>query len=300
VPSTTLTSKPKTPAHASPGPIQGTVRSLIASLKAAGTPSVAAVYRRHGVLDDTLGVRHADLAALARRVGVDHDVALALWNTGVHEARLLATHVADTARLTQDQVSRWAAEVRDYVVDDALAKLAAQLPQAQDLALAWIRRSEEYVSAAGWTVVGLLAKQGRLAESEARRLLALIGQTIHEAPNRTRYAMNTALIGIGGYLETLRDAALATARAIGPVQVDHGETGCKTPEAAVYIAKMAARDAATKKTPTVRPARAAKAAARPRRTGAAMKTAGSRRVAVAPKKATTAPATRGARAARKR
>jgi hypothetical protein len=139
--------------------------------------------------------------------------------------------------------------------------------------------------------------------------------------------MNTALISIGGYLETLRDAALATARAIGPVQVDHGETGCKTPEAAVYIAKMAARDAATKKTPTVRPARAAKAAARPRRTGAAMKTAGSRRVAVAPKKATatpvrtasaakkpagprraavatkkatTAPATRGARAARKR
>lgn len=236
----------KTPRSALPGPIQATVRSVLDALKAAGKPSTAAVYRRHGVEDEVLGVLTTDLTSLAKRVGVDHEVALGLWGTGVHEARLLATRVADTARLTQDEVNRWAGEVRDYVVDDALAQMTVRLPQAQELALQWIRRSEEFVSAAGWTVIGLLAKQGRLAESEARRLLAQIGRTIHDAPNRTRHTMNTALISIGGYLEALRDAALATARAIGPVEVDHGETGCKTPDAAEYIAKMAARGARKK------------------------------------------------------
>jgi 3-methyladenine DNA glycosylase AlkD len=79
---------------------------VLDALKAAGTPSVAAAYRRHRVLDDALGVRHAHLTALANRVGVAREVAPALWSTGVHLARLLATRVADTARLTQP----WLAE----------------------------------------------------------------------------------------------------------------------------------------------------------------------------------------------
>jgi hypothetical protein len=203
-------------------------------------------------------------------VGVNHDVAMGLWSTGVHEARLLATRVADTARLTSEQVTAWAAEATDYGVEDAVAHVAARLPQAQDLAMEWIRRGEEFVSAAGWTVIGLLAAQGRLAEAEARQLLAQIGRGIHEAPNRTRYAMNGALIGIGGYLEALRDVALATARAIGPVHVDHGQTGCKTPDASDYIAKMAARRRAPASRAGSPRAKAAAPAAKPasRRTAA--------------------------------
>jgi hypothetical protein len=54
--------------------------------------------------------------------------------------------------------------------------------------------------------------------------------------------MNNALIAIGSH-EPLRADALEAARAIGKVEVDHGQTGCKTPDAAAYIGRIAARKA---------------------------------------------------------
>ena len=63
---------------------------------------------------------------------------------------------------------------------------------------------------------------------------------IHSPPNRVRYAMNTALIMIGCRNAFLRAAAIAAARRIGPVEVDHGATGCKTPAAEAYIAQVVA------------------------------------------------------------
>ncbi|MHC4670680.1 MAG: DNA alkylation repair protein, partial [Planctomycetota bacterium] len=102
----------------------------------------------------------------------------------------------------------------------------------------------EWKSAAGWNVVGYLA----LPDTEATDAwlgarLTEIGKTIASAPNRSRHAMNGALISIGGYRPALRDRALEVARAIGKVEVDHGQTGCKTPEAVPYIQKMARRQA---------------------------------------------------------
>jgi hypothetical protein len=70
--------------------------------------------------------------------------------------------------------------------------------------------------------------EGRLAEIE---------RTIHSAPNAQREAMNLALIAIGCRSPALRQAATAAARRIGKVEVDHGDTACKTPDAASYIEK---------------------------------------------------------------
>ena len=68
--------------------------------------------------------------------------------------------------------------------------------------------------------------------------------------------MNLALIAIGIYKPTLRKQAIAAARRIGKVEVDHGETSCKTPDAESYIVKAAARNARprAKKTRSKRPA----------------------------------------------
>ena len=67
--------------------------------------------------------------------------------------------------------------------------------------------------------------------------LSTIGEEIHGRPNRTRYSMNGALIAIGMRNSKLRKQAEATAKKIGPVEVDHGETNCQTPDAVPYIAK---------------------------------------------------------------
>jgi hypothetical protein len=68
-----------------------------------------------------------------------------------------------------------------------------------------------------------------------------IEKQIHRAKNYTRYSMNNAMIAIGGSMPALTATALATARKIGTVDVDHGDTQCATPDATAYIGKMVAR-----------------------------------------------------------
>lgn len=128
------------------------------------------------------------------------------------------------------------------MINDAISGLAARMPAAARLAAEWTSRRAEWPSAAGWNVVAILATGGRLAVAQARPLIDRIAKEIGSAKNRARYSMNNALIAIGGSIPALRDLALGAARAIGPVEVDHGATGCKTPSAEAYITRMAHRN----------------------------------------------------------
>ena len=92
------------------------------------------------------------------------------------------------------------------------------------------------------------------ADAEFEKHLVTIEQQIHKAGNRTRHAMYMTLIAIGIRNDRLRPLALAAAGRIGKVEVDHGETGCKTPDAAAYI-----RNAVERQRKAARP-RAKKAA----------------------------------------
>jgi hypothetical protein len=217
--------------------------AVMRRLRAAGREGTARIYRRHGVRDEVLGVSYASLGAIVKDAGVDHGLALSLWATGVHEARVVATKVADPKRLTRAAAERWLRDARDYVVTDAVSGLAARSDEALAWARLWVESRHEWTSAAGWNVIGLLAMDGRLPVPVGRALLARIEREIVRAPNRTRHSMNGALISIGGRLAELTTAAVEAARRIGPVEVDHGATGCKTPDARAYIARMRARKA---------------------------------------------------------
>jgi 3-methyladenine DNA glycosylase AlkD len=212
----------------------------VAALRKAGKAGTARVYRRHGAQGEVLGVSSAAINALVKKIGVDHALAGQLWKTGIHEARVVATKVADPERVTATDLDRWLAEVSDYILADGVAGLAARAPGGLTAARGWIGAKSEWISATGWSVLGVAAADGRIGEREATRLIGKIQKGIARAPNRTRYSMNNALISIGGGMPALTDSALAAATAIGPVDVDHGETGCKTPDAVTYIPKMVA------------------------------------------------------------
>ena len=80
-----------------------------------------------------------------------------------------------------------------------------------------------------------------LPDEYFERFLSTIESDLHGSPNRVRHEMNSALIAIGIRNPALEEKALAAAARIGKVKVDHGETGCKTPEAAGYIKKAKER-----------------------------------------------------------
>ena len=210
-------------------------------LKTLGTEQTRKTYRRHGASDPLFGVRYADLYVLHKESGVDHALALALFETGNHDARILATLIADPEAFTTKQLDAWQKAAGDYVVNGAITTVAAKSSLAPRIAMRWRKVKAEYRSAAGWGIVASLSAPGTGADDEwLRPLLEEIRAGIATAPNRTRNAMNNALISIGGYREALRAEALAVAKAIGKVEVDHGDTGCKTPDAVPYIKKMAA------------------------------------------------------------
>lgn len=219
-----------------------TFDETIAVLERAGTAQNRTVYARHGVKGAMYGVSYAVQRDLAKKIKVDHTLASQLWETGNHDARILATMVADPAALGRKQLEAWAKELDNYVITDAVASAAARSPQAPAIAKAWIASKQEWISSAGWTVVASLAMKPDSAGDELfEGWLPIIERGIGKAPNRTRHAMNSALIAIGIRSATLEKKAVAAATAIGKVEVDHGETGCKTPDAVPYIRKARAR-----------------------------------------------------------
>jgi len=252
--------------------------TVFSTLREKGKPNTAKTYARHGVKDPSFGVSYADLGKLVKAIKQDHVLACRLWATGNHDARVLATMIADPEAFSTDELDAWLAVCLDYVTEGAIARLTARRKDALVIGLRWIDLPGEFASAAGWFVLSGVAAKGELPEKEAARLLQRIEKKIHGSQNRTRYGMNNTLISIGGYLEPLRERALAAARVIGKVEVDHGETSCKTPDAVEYIAKMVAHQAKRAGGASVRlvPAKKAPAKKAPAKKAPAKKAAASR------------------------
>ncbi|HWQ16136.1 MAG TPA: DNA alkylation repair protein [Roseiflexaceae bacterium] len=219
-----------------------TLDEVMRQLEEQGTEQNRKIYRRHGVPEPMFGVSYAALGALRKQIKTDHELARGLWATGNHDARILATMVADPRRVDEPLIEAWAADLRCHALTDAFVQLVARTPAARVLAERWASADDEQLGRAGWHLLGQLALHDpALPDAYFEPYLRRIATEIHTRKNRVREAMNNTLIAIGTRSEQLEQAALATAAAIGPVQVDHGETNCKTPDAAVYIRKARAR-----------------------------------------------------------
>jgi 3-methyladenine DNA glycosylase AlkD len=216
-------------------------QAVLDELARLGSEKTRATYRRHGVGGEQFGVSYADLGKLKKRIRVDHAVAAGLWGSGNHDARILATMVGDPAAATEAELDAWAAGVENHVQADALAGFAAAGPHALRCVERWMASGDEWTAAAAWGVLARVAADPGRSDDWFRPFVETIERDIYGAKNRVRHAMNNALIAIGARSDPLEALAIAAARRIGPVRVDHGDTDCKTPGAEAYILKTRAR-----------------------------------------------------------
>lgn len=217
-------------------------QEVLQELESLGTEQTRKIYRKHGVNREMYGVSFAHLEKIRKRIKKDHALARELWETGNHDARVLATMIADPKAMSSEELDAWAESLRSYPETDAFAKVAAGSPLVREKIEEWTGADAEWVESAGWVLLSLLAARDRgLPASYYEGHLDVIEKDIHNRKNRVRYEMNGALIAMGGYDERLTGRALAAAAKIGKVEVDHGDTGCKTPDAAGYIRKMLER-----------------------------------------------------------
>jgi 3-methyladenine DNA glycosylase AlkD len=214
------------------------LHEAMARLEAAGTEQNRKIYPRHGARPPMFGVSYADFGKLKKQIKTDHELALALWDTGNHDARILATMIFDPRRVDDAMLEHWAEAIDNKVLTDAFTNVAATAPNVQANMARWIDADHEWLESVGWGLLSHLAnKEPALPDSFFEPYIARIEREIHGAKNWVRYAMNFTLIAIGSRSDALDAAASAAAMRIGKLQVDHGQTGCKTPDAAGYIRK---------------------------------------------------------------
>ncbi len=210
----------------------------LATLESLGTAQNRKVYARHGVSGAQFGVSFANLGKLRKQIKKDHALAQGLWDSGNHDARILATMIADPQQADETLLNAWVADADNYGVADAFADFAAKTPHARALAERWITSDAEYVSRAGWHILAQLAlNDPALPDETFAAYLPHITAGIHTRPNRTRQGMHNALMAFGSRSDALFTQALVAAEQIGPVHIDHGQTGCKTPDTIPYMRK---------------------------------------------------------------
>lgn len=220
-----------------------TAKETLATLKKLGKPQTAAIYKRHGSGSNVFGTLTSEIAKLHKKIKTDHALSIELWKSGNAEARILSLLAADPARLTRADADRMLKDGPVRFLDTYFAALLARSPVAERTMKDWMASADESTREMGYALLAARLRDdpGAISDADAAKALATIEKKIHGSPNWARRAMNSALIAIGIYKPALRKQAIEAATRIGKVDVDHGETGCKTPDAVPYIEKASKR-----------------------------------------------------------
>jgi len=193
------------------------IREVLTTLDGMADPSRLAGMQRYGIATDmALGVAVPRLRELARSLGHDHELASALWDAEIHEARLLATMVDDPAQVTETQMEAWVRELGSWDLCDQLAgNLFDRAPFAFEKALEWSAREPEFVKRAGFALMACTAVHRKDVGDEAfERFLPAIRAGSSDDRNYVKKGVSWALRQIGKRNAALNRRAIATAHEI--------------------------------------------------------------------------------------
>lgn len=194
------------------------LEGIIDELKRREDPASRENMARFGIRTDRAlgGTSLWDLRKMAKGIRTDHEIALALWATGIHEARILATLVEDPDRVTEGQMEEWVGDLDSWdICDQCCSNVFSFTPLGWKKALEWSVREEEFVKRAGFALMAALAVHDKTASDEQfDPFLVAIEGGASDPRNFVRKAVNWALRQIGKRNQALNAAAIATAERI--------------------------------------------------------------------------------------
>ena len=217
---------------------------VLAELASLGSEEARAGMARYGIaVEHAFGVSVYELRRVAKGLGRDHDLALALWATGNHEARVLASMVDDPALVTERQMDAWAAAFDSWdVCDQVTSNLFDKTPYAYAKVHEWSAAGDEWVKRAAFATAAALAVQDKKATDEPFfEILELVRREAGDDRNYVKKAVNWALRNIGKRDLRLHAAAMATAEAILAAAEERALADRKDP--AARSGRWIARDA---------------------------------------------------------
>jgi 3-methyladenine DNA glycosylase AlkD len=186
-------------------------KSALAWLKRHSTRAARDGMARYGLpSDNALGVSMSNIQVLARELGKSHELAAALWETGVYEARLLTSFVDEPEKVTAAQMERWCRDFDNWgVVDTLCFNLFDRTPHAWAKVDAWSGKREEFVKRAAFALLWSLTVHDKKAgDAPFLRGLVLIERAAADDRNFVKKAVNMALRAVGKRNAALHAAAV--------------------------------------------------------------------------------------------
>lgn len=190
---------------------------ILARLWDLASPVNVAGMARYGMsVNERLGVPVPEMRRIAKAAGKDHAAALQLWDTGIAEARIVASMVAVPAQLTEEQMDAWVKDFDSWdVCDQVCMNLFEKSPLARRKIVEWASREEEFVKRASFALLACVAWHDRRAtDEELIAFLPLVAQAASDERNFVKKAVNWALRTIGKRDRALNRAAIQAAREI--------------------------------------------------------------------------------------
>jgi 3-methyladenine DNA glycosylase AlkD len=188
---------------------------VLRTLKKLSRPENIEGMKRFGISTaNNLGISIVTLRAQAKKIGTDHALAQRLWDSQIHDARLLATIIDDPRLVTQQQMDRWASQFDSWdICDQCCNNLFYKTPYAYDKAREWCTNEKEYVKRAGFTLITVLAVHDKnAADDRFISFFPLIKEQANDNRNYVKKAINWALRQIGKRNTKLNKEALSLAQ----------------------------------------------------------------------------------------
>jgi len=196
------------------------LNQILKKLKSLSNPKAVAGMARFGINPEkTYGISIPVLRKMAKEIGKNHNLALKLWDSGIHEAKILASMIDEPEKVTKKQMDEWIKNFDSWdVCDQCCMNLFSKTPYSWEKAKKWTNRKKEFEKRAGFALIACLAWYEREAhDKKFEQFFPLIKKHASDNRNFVKKAVNWSLRQIGKKNMNLNKIAIKTAKEISKI-----------------------------------------------------------------------------------
>ncbi len=199
------------------------LKTVMEELEALGKERMKKMYMTNGAQEPLFGAATGAMKPIKRKIKINQPLAEELYATGNYDAMYFAGVIADPKAMTEADFNRWIDKAYFYMLSDyVVAVTLSESDIAQEVSDKWIESGEELKMSAGWSCYCWLLgnrKDSEFSEDKISNMLDKVKASIHEAPERTKSAMNNFVYTVGVSYKPLHEKAVETAKQIGVVEM---------------------------------------------------------------------------------
>lgn len=178
-----------------------------------------------------LGAGLTNLRKLGKKIGRTRELANSLWETDIHDAKLLACFIDEPKKITIDDIKRYSNNVLFWDLSDKFcSEVIAKTKFSEDLATEWLDDKNEFKRRSSYVLISGLAKKKKHDNDFFINWLNIAEKKIDKETNWVREGILYMLIAVGKVNDELKEKVLQLSTRIGKIEIDYGDTSCKAPD----------------------------------------------------------------------